>query len=174
MKCKLIAFDLDGTFLRDDKSIPPENMAVLEKAAAQGIHIVPSSGRIYPGIPPELKEAPFIRYYICGNGASIYDRFSDRTIYRAEIPNALALRCVEHMRTLGTAYDCYQNEWGYMNRDILARLDRWIPDPGLLNHVKSIRTPVDDLYTMLRENGGSVMKLQLYFDNIFVNYMTTS
>ena len=33
MDIRLIAFDLDGTFLDDDKHIPPENLRAMERAA---------------------------------------------------------------------------------------------------------------------------------------------
>ena len=33
---RLICFDLDGTFLDDEKNIPPENIRALERAAAAG------------------------------------------------------------------------------------------------------------------------------------------
>lgn len=43
--CKLIAVDLDGTLLDDDKRIPPANIAALRAAHARGIHIVAATGR---------------------------------------------------------------------------------------------------------------------------------
>ncbi len=46
MDIKLIAFDLDDTFLLSDKSVPAENLRALEAAAARGAVIVPASGRI--------------------------------------------------------------------------------------------------------------------------------
>ena len=36
MEIRLIAFDLDGTLLREDKSISRANLAALEKAARMG------------------------------------------------------------------------------------------------------------------------------------------
>ena len=164
MEYRLIAFDLDGTFLRDNKTIPAENIEMLKKAAECGIFIVPSSGRIFPGIPSELREAEFIRYYICSNGASVYDKETDRVIRRAEINCDTALRCVEYMETLPAAYDCYMCEHGYMNTDMLTSFDHWIRNPDMLIHMKSLRSPVADLRQFLTEKGRSVMKLQLYFD----------
>lgn len=44
MGIKLIAFDLDGTFLDPNKNIPPDNIRALEEAAAKGVVIVPATG----------------------------------------------------------------------------------------------------------------------------------
>ena len=46
MRPKLILTDLDGTLLREDKSLSPANRAALEWAAAQGAEIVVSTGRL--------------------------------------------------------------------------------------------------------------------------------
>ena len=65
MEIKLIAFDLDGTLLREDKTVSPANQTALRAAAAQGIFLVPATGRIYPIIPEQVKQMPEIRYFIC-------------------------------------------------------------------------------------------------------------
>ncbi len=90
---KLIAFDLDGTLLRDDKSIPEENLRALAAAAGRGIELVPATGRIFRGIPEAVKDLPFVRYYILSNGAAVYDSREDRTLYRGDVPLETALLC---------------------------------------------------------------------------------
>ncbi len=83
MRPKLILTDLDGTLLREDKSLSPANRAALEWAAAQGAEIVVSTGRLYTGIPQELRDLPFLRYFILMNGAKVYDRQTGQTLGRA-------------------------------------------------------------------------------------------
>ena len=51
MDIKLIALDLDGTLLLPDKSLSPRNRAALTAAADRGIHIVPTTGRLFAGLP---------------------------------------------------------------------------------------------------------------------------
>ena len=51
MTVKLIAFDLDGTLLDDDKHLPPENLAALRTAYERGIFLVPATGRILKALP---------------------------------------------------------------------------------------------------------------------------
>ena len=45
MKYKMIAVDMDGTLVDDEKRIPEENLRALEACAAKGIEIVPATGR---------------------------------------------------------------------------------------------------------------------------------
>lgn len=163
---KLIAFDLDGTFLDEEKNIPPENIAALEKAAARGALIVPATGRIYIGIPEALRTLPFMRWYITANGSYIYDAVEDRAAARAEIPADEALAFYEYADTLGILYDCYQDNWGYMTASMLAVAAEVIPDPGIRKLITGLRTPVPELKAYLREKGTGVQKLQLYFTDM--------
>jgi len=47
MKYKMIALDLDGTLLNDEKTISDKNAYILEELHKQGIHIVIATGRNY-------------------------------------------------------------------------------------------------------------------------------
>ena len=44
-KVRLIASDLDGTLLDEQKQVSARNQAALQKAAEQGILFVPATGR---------------------------------------------------------------------------------------------------------------------------------
>jgi Cof subfamily protein (haloacid dehalogenase superfamily) len=71
MKIRLIGVDLDGTLLTSNKKIDKLTQEALTKARAQGITVVPVSGRPLTGVRPHMKtlnlapENPLILY----NGA---------------------------------------------------------------------------------------------------------
>lgn len=68
-KIKLIAIDLDGTLLNEEKEISPYTLDVLRKAVAQGVHVAVASGRKYTDvIDYSLRIAPD-QPLICSNGA---------------------------------------------------------------------------------------------------------
>jgi len=46
MRPKLILTDLDGTLLREDKTLSPINRAALERAAAQGAQVIPVCAKL--------------------------------------------------------------------------------------------------------------------------------
>ena len=163
---KILAFDLDGTLLDDKKQIPEDNLEAIKKAAAQGVQIVPATGRIYKGIPDELKSLPFMRWFITANGSYLYDAVEDRAAARAEIPVEEALAFYEYADTLGVLYDCYQDNWGYMSADMLEKVPATITDASVKKLIETLRTPVPELKAYLREKGTGVQKLQLYFDDL--------
>ena len=72
MAVKLIASDLDGTLLRNDKSISEETGKALEKAREAGIYFVPSTGRALEAVPVEVMALPGVEYVITSNGAAVY------------------------------------------------------------------------------------------------------
>ncbi len=166
MSIRLLAFDLDGTFLDDKKNIPPENLRALEKAAAKGVLVVPATGRIYTGIPETLRALPFMRWFITVNGAYIYDAVEDRAAARAEVPLERAIAFYEFCDSLGLQYDCYQDNWGFMTASMLDFARAHIPDPGIRRLIVTLRTPVPELKAYLREKGEDVQKLQLYFTDM--------
>lgn len=166
MNCKLIAFDLDGTFLDNDKNIPQKNIDALCAAAEWGIHIVPATGRIHSGVPEALRALPFMRYYICINGAYVYDAKEDKTLYSANVPLDIALRFYEEMDKLPVMYDCYQDNSGFISQKMYDEADYYVPDKGILHLVKTLRQPVPELKEYLRQKGEDVQKLQAYFHDI--------
>lgn len=72
MKIKMIATDIDGTLVTDDKRIMPRTIAALKEARKRGIYVVLCSGRPVSGIQEYLKELDLTGnddYAITFNGA---------------------------------------------------------------------------------------------------------
>ncbi len=80
MGYQIIASDLDGTLLTDDKRISDENMAAIRELTAKGVHFVPSSGRALAEIPSLIKDIPEVRYVIYSDGAGVYDKQTSNRI----------------------------------------------------------------------------------------------
>jgi Cof subfamily protein (haloacid dehalogenase superfamily) len=57
---KLIALDMDGTLLNNDKQISKENLVALKKAKNLGVKIVLCTGRAHPGVERYVKELGLI------------------------------------------------------------------------------------------------------------------
>ncbi|MBS7218023.1 MAG: HAD family phosphatase [Oscillospiraceae bacterium] len=166
MRPKLILTDLDGTLLREDKHLSPANRAALEQASAQGAEIVVSTGRLYTGIPQELRDLPFLRYFILMNGAKVYDRQTGQTLGRAEIPWATADAVIDFLEPLNCSVDCFQNDRGMMAQKYYDHLEQYVTHPPSFNLVKQTRSPVDDLKNAVLAGGGSVQKFHAYFPDL--------
>ncbi len=97
---RIVACDLDGTLLRDDKSISEKTKKALEKISDNGVIFLPSTGRTHREIPEALKELSFLRYTLCCNGGAVYDYQKNEYIYEDAIPYKLAIEVLEYARSL--------------------------------------------------------------------------
>lgn len=163
-KVRLIASDLDGTLLDEQKQVSARNQAALQKAAEQGILFVPATGRIYSAIPEAVAGLAFVRYMITVNGSGVYDRAEEKMLFEAKIPKEEAIRLFQFIRRYGTLFDCYMEGHGYMERRYYERIDEyWIE--ALRPMVRATRTPVEDLPAYVREHG-DVQKVQMVFQDM--------
>lgn len=72
MPIHAIAFDLDDTLLRPDASVSDYTVDVLRRAAAQGIIILPASGRTRDSMWPAVERIGCASAFISCNGADIW------------------------------------------------------------------------------------------------------
>ena len=159
---RLIAFDLDGTLLNSDKVLTPRNKAALERAAEKGILIVPTTGRLFKGMPAEIRQFPFLRYAITINGAAVFDTETGDNIYRAEIPLESALEIMTYLDQFPIVYDCYKDNTGWMTQSMWDQAEVFAPNAYYVHSIRTNRKPVPELKEFLRQQGGSVQKIQLF------------
>lgn len=89
-KCvKLIATDLDGTFVDNKKNVPEANSRMINILTEKGMVFVPSSGRDLPSIKDLLKDIKEIKYYSCFNGARIFR--GEELIYSVKMNKEMCL-----------------------------------------------------------------------------------
>ena len=72
---KLLALDLDGTLLDDQKQISPASVAAIQKAVNLGVKIVLCTGRILNGVQPYFKQLGLDaenEYVILNNGCATH------------------------------------------------------------------------------------------------------
>lgn len=97
---KLIATDLDGTFLSPDESVSAQNSAAVLAAQEAGIAVLFATGRpirwleVIKGLPGAHPTV------IASNGAALYDSVAEEMIDRITIDGDAALAAVESIRTV--------------------------------------------------------------------------
>lgn len=159
---RLIALDLDGTLLREDKTISSRTRKALRAASEKGVFIVPTTGRYFGAMPQEVRELPYLRYAITINGAQAADVKTDEVIYRAEIGVEKTLAIMDYLDTLPVIYDAYIENDGFITRSMQESVDRFVQDAHYLNMVLNFRKPVDDLKAFILAQGKPIQKTQLF------------
>jgi len=71
---KLIATDMDGTLLDDQKNFPPDFSDILKRLERNDIRFIIASGRSYQAIRPMFGDKADEMSFICDNGAFIISR----------------------------------------------------------------------------------------------------
>ena len=167
MDIRIIALDLDGTLLDSEKRLSEVNRDALQRAAAKGVLIVPTTGRFFGMMPPAVRDLPFVRYAITINGAQVYDRETDVAIVRDEIPLETALGVMEVLDRYDVIYDCYRQNWGWMTAALQEKAADYATNEHYLKMVREFRKPVPELKQHLRETtaDGDVQKVMLFATN---------
>lgn len=165
MNIKLIATDMDGTFLNDEKTAPEENIRALEACAARGIEIVPATGRTIFAIPDEIKNLPGVRYAITTNGAMIVDLQEGTVISSCRMSRETAVKIMEMARDCedDIMYDAYVEGIGYTSEYFWEHLDHYATSPGIAGLIRKTRRAVPDHIAYVRECGTDIEKINLFF-----------
>lgn len=85
-KYDLISLDMDGTLLNREHRISQRTKEAIDYAVSQGKTVVISTGRSTAELVDYEKELEQIRYYICENGALLFNSFEKQIIYSIAIP----------------------------------------------------------------------------------------
>ena len=164
MDIRLIAFDLDGTLLRSDKSISPRTMQALLGAKEKGVLLVPATGRLYRSLPEALRNPALMRYLILINGAQVYDSVQSRTLLREELTPELALQMMQFLKTRNVVRGVYIDGLGHMSREDYEEIDAVAATPGTAALMRHSHQPDGELDTLTAQSD-SVQKIIAFFRN---------
>ncbi|MDY3128195.1 MAG: HAD family hydrolase [Corynebacterium sp.] len=88
---KLIASDIDGTFLNPELRVDSRNRAAIVNAVQSGVHFALCTGRPHRWLTPVLEQLPVRPLCITSNGAVVYDAAADKVLHASELmPVAMA------------------------------------------------------------------------------------
>lgn len=138
---ELIAIDLDGTLLRDDKSLVEENVQAIQEAIDQDVRVVICTGRTLPSIDYVLEGLPDgngDEYLILQNGAVIHKLPSFEVVHET----------VLSQEDRQAVYDAFMGSRtpevqivGF-DADKLYLVDDETPNQSVINDSKILSTPV--------------------------------
>ena len=114
---RLVAVDMDGTLLHDDKSISDYTLDVLRKIVKKGVILVPASGRPIGGMKEAvLNNVDGIQYAICSNGAMLMDVLEEKSICETGISTEKAVEAIAYIRAYILPRIWMKNKWKYLTR----------------------------------------------------------
>ncbi|MCW5942932.1 MAG: HAD family phosphatase [Fimbriimonadaceae bacterium] len=70
---ELLAIDLDGTLLNEDREIPDENVRAVRRASEAGIRVVIATGRVLSAVRRYVERLGLAGPVVCSNGAYVVD-----------------------------------------------------------------------------------------------------
>lgn len=162
---RMIAFDMDGTLLDEKKKIMPKTKAVLERAAEQGVALVPATGRPFCGVLEELANLRGITYILTTNGAGIYERESGTCIFEDSMPLAQFLPMMDRLERLEVMADAFVKGGSYMSEKNACLIEEMDISEELKRYIRKSRVCVKNQTEYLGELGSDVEKLTINFVN---------
>ncbi len=115
MKYKLVAIDMDGTFLNENHTVSKKNIDAVKKAIEKGVKVVVATGRDKKGIQPLMQYLDFNNHFILYNGSMIYDSKLDDYIERYDMTFTEAEKIFNYGVDLNTTVVVWAEEKHYTN-----------------------------------------------------------
>lgn len=113
---KLIALDMDGTLLDEEKKISPENQSAIRQATEAGKIVIMSTGRGAISAMPYIQELGLSTPMVMVNGGEVWES-PDKLLRRTLLP----VETVSRLHALAVEHDCwwwaYSVEEGVFNRE---------------------------------------------------------
>lgn len=114
---KLIATDLDGTFLGEDSRLLPQNAQAFRRAQERGIHVCIASGRLANVCSRMAREMGLDGCHIIGmNGAQMLLSPFAPPLINLSFPDVVRDRCLSVIAEHGCLYNLYTYSGVYTNQ----------------------------------------------------------
>lgn len=105
---KLVATDLDGTFLKNDKSITKENLDVLNLLGEMGILRVVATGRNLKKAREVISENIPFDYIVFSSGAGVFDMKNDKLLYHQNLDQEIVQELADYLIELDLNFHLFK------------------------------------------------------------------
>jgi HAD superfamily hydrolase (TIGR01484 family) len=125
---KLVALDMDGTLLTEEKTISPENRKWIHKAIDAGVTVMFATGRGVQSVEPYVEELNLQSPMISVNGGEVWK--APNVLHKRHL---MELDWIRKLHQLAKQYDVWY--WAYAVEGLYNK-DKWIDDMDGLNWLK--------------------------------------
>lgn len=161
MSVALLAFDLDGTTVcNDHHTISNRNITALEKAHAEGIELVPATGRAQGRLPEFLFRLP-IRYLITSNGAKITCLPGNEILYENTMSLSLAEQILKQLKPYPVYWEFYVQGCCYVDASMEPVFSKLPFSKGRLEMMAKNRIVQENLLQFVKNQDLRIEKLNL-------------
>jgi hypothetical protein len=159
----MIAMDIDGTLMADDRTISDYSIGVLRKAADKGYLIVLATGRTYDGLPTELAQL-HCPYLLINSGAVVLEQSSGKEIYHAGIARDKLRQCISVIRRHDVIGNFATKRSAYMQEQQIEAIADYAPrDSFWTTTFKKRQIPFREFDELTGSESEPILKLNLYF-----------
>ena len=162
----LIAFDMDGTLLTSKNKVSESSREAIARAVELGKRIAVCTGRAVGEIEPyEENELQNVRYFVCENGALLYDSETKEILSSTVIPDEI----VEKIIDIIDGEDCMLV--GYSKgRNLVDSIDAERMDYFYVTRYKELQRKTgkhyDGLYDAYRKEHFPMEKMNVYASSV--------
>lgn len=151
MGIRLIAVDLDGTFLRKDHvTVSQRNIQAIKLAAEKGVIPVIATGRTLSIMRSIIEQVPFIQYAVISNGASALKIGMNEPMFLDGIPYEKWVEICNIMEKNHSIYEIFYHAESYMRQDMWEQYDNPYLSEEFLEDLKKGIHPCNDLKKELK------------------------
>lgn len=142
MNVKLIAFDLDGTALKNDGQLSERTITAFTKAMEKGVILIPTTGRVKSNLPKTLLSLPGWRYAVTSNGASVWDVKKDRIIASQHLDARTLAEMLERLEPLKLFYELYSGGSSHVLKSRVEKIEELGLPQDYVRALLTMRRPV--------------------------------
>ena len=149
-KLALVATDLDGTLLRNDKSISVDDLKMLEHLGEQNILRVVATGRNFRKVKEVISDDVPIDYVAFSSGAGIYDCRNKKLLYYQNIDKQTVCQINKHLMDHGLNFYLFRGipenfrSWYYRGDKICHEFERFFGIHNLFSEELPLNGVVDN------------------------------
>lgn len=162
---KFVGVDLDGTLLRDDKTLCPSAEEIINSLAKRGIYFVPITGRPYSGIPDCVKKLDAVEYIISSNGARILNSKTDEELFSFALSNEKTMELISILRDADCMFEAFADNVGYVEKELYDYYVREFKGTPIGDYIFSSRKITDSIEGLFEGTGKQA-------DEIFIDCRT--
>ncbi|WP_245533110.1 HAD family hydrolase [Coprothermobacter platensis] len=140
---KLVLIDIDGTLVRDDKTLPEENVDAIKEALASGVVVTLVTGRNYGSTKTIIDTLHLDVPVVLQNGAFIFRPYSGEILRKVGLSGRIAKKIIDLSRSQDVFYILYKDFFD--DKDMVVDNDYVGPFESYLKHNEARLQKVDNV-----------------------------